>query len=74
MSITAHRMTGDDTGIKERLQMLAPHPRRRSTLSPSRASTPASDHQRRYCERETVSRRDRDALSRKADDCKCAST
>jgi len=24
MSITAHRMTGGDTGIKERLQMLAP--------------------------------------------------
>ena len=24
MSITAHRMTGADTGIKERLQMLAP--------------------------------------------------
>jgi hypothetical protein len=24
MSITAHRMTGDDTDIKERLQMLAP--------------------------------------------------
>jgi hypothetical protein len=24
MSITAHRMTGSDTSIKERLQMLAP--------------------------------------------------